>query len=85
MGALYAFPSVRRTAIPAFDDDDFALDLLEQEGVLIVPGSGFNHGTRNHFRITLLPLAGQLAEVFARIERTLERTADAAARERHVA
>lgn len=85
MGALYAFPSVERSVLPAFDDDDFALDLLEQESVLIVPGSGFNHGTRNHFRITLLPFADQLAEVFTRIERTLERTADAAARERHVA
>jgi alanine-synthesizing transaminase len=85
MGALYAFPSVKRSLLPAFDDDDFALDLLEQESVLIVPGSGFNHGTRNHFRITLLPFADQLAEVFTRIERTLERTAAAAARERHVA
>jgi alanine-synthesizing transaminase len=85
MGALYAFPSVRRALIPAFDDDEFALDLLETESVLIVPGSGFNHTTRNHFRITLLPLAAQLAEVFTRIERALERTAAAGLRERHVA
>jgi alanine-synthesizing transaminase len=85
MGALYAFPSIRRAAIPAFDDDEFALDLLEQESVLIVPGSGFNHTTRNHFRITLLPLADQLREVFARIERALERTAAAGVRARHVA
>ena len=75
MGALYAFPSIKQAALPAFVDDDFALDLLEQESVLIVPGSGFNHAARNHFRITLLPLAAQLREVFGRIERTLERTA----------
>jgi alanine-synthesizing transaminase len=85
MGALYAFPSIRRAAIPAFDDDEFALDLLEQESVLVVPGSGFNHTTRNHFRITLLPLADQLREVFARIERALERSAAAGVRARHVA
>jgi alanine-synthesizing transaminase len=85
MGALYAFPSVKRALIPAFDDDEFALDLLETENVLIVPGSGFNHTTRNHFRITLLPLAAQLAEVFTRIERALERTARAGVRTRHVA
>jgi alanine-synthesizing transaminase len=85
MGALYAFPSISRAAIPTFDDDEFALDLLEQESVLIVPGSGFNHTTRNHFRITLLPLADQLREVFVRIERALERTADAAVPERIVA
>jgi alanine-synthesizing transaminase len=84
MGALYAFPSVRSSAFPGFVDDDFALDLLDQENVLVVPGSGFNHGTRNHFRITLLPQAALLRDVFARIERVLERAA-ARAPERHVA
>lgn len=82
MGALYAFPAVSRSILPAFDDDDFALDLLEQESVLIVPGSGFNHATRNHFRITLLPQADQLRDVFARIERALARSAEAALPER---
>jgi alanine-synthesizing transaminase len=38
-----------------------------------VPGSGFNFPARNHFRITLLPQAAQLRDVFARIERVLER------------
>jgi alanine-synthesizing transaminase len=84
MGALYAFPSVRHDVLPAFVDDDFALDLLETESVLVVPGSGFNHGTRNHFRITLLPQAAQLSEVFGRIERALERTATRLP-QRHVA
>ena len=74
-GALYAFPSIRRAAFPGFDDDAFALDLLEQENVLVVPGSGFNDNSRAHFRITLLPLADQLREVFGRIERVLARTA----------
>jgi alanine-synthesizing transaminase len=84
-GALYAFPSIRRAALPAFDDDAFALDLLEHENVLVVPGSGFNDSSRAHFRITLLPLADQLRDVFGRIERVLERTAVAGAPERHVA
>jgi len=43
--------------------------------VLVVPGSGFNFPARNHFRITLLPQPAQLREVFARIERVLERNA----------
>jgi alanine-synthesizing transaminase len=43
--------------------------------VLVVPGTGFNFPARNHFRITLLPQAAQLREVFARIERVLERHA----------
>ncbi len=84
-GALYTFPSVRPEALPDFDDETYALDLLERENVLIVPGSGFNLDARNHFRITLLPQPAQLREVFARIERTLARTAATPARARHVA
>jgi alanine-synthesizing transaminase len=71
-GALYAFPSVRTDVLPDFDDEKFALDLLEAEGVLIVPGYGFNYPKRNHFRTTLLPFAPQMRDVFARIERVLE-------------
>lgn len=82
-GALYAFPSVRGEAIPDFDDHVFALELLETENVLIVPGRGFNIVERNHFRATLLPPPARLREVFARIERCLARLA--AARRRHVA
>ena len=84
-GALYAFPGVRQTLLPGFDDQAFALNLLEQESVLVVPGSGFNFSAHNHFRITLLPQAAQLREVFARIERTLERMASIGVQERHVA
>ncbi len=84
-GALYAFPSVRNAALPAFDDAAFALDLLEIESVLIVPGSGFNLQAHNHFRVTLLPQPAQLREVFVRIERALARSAAQQMPERHVA
>ncbi|HEX3124536.1 MAG TPA: aminotransferase class I/II-fold pyridoxal phosphate-dependent enzyme, partial [Rhodanobacteraceae bacterium] len=84
-GALYAFPSIRRAALPAFDDDAFALDLLEHENVLVVPGSGFNDSSNAHFRITLLPFADQMRDVFGRIERVLARSAAAGARARQVA
>ena len=46
---------------------------MESEGVLVVPGNSFNVPYRNHFRVTLLPEPAQLREVFARIERVLER------------
>ena len=49
--------------------------MLETEDVLIVPGSSFNVPYRNHFRVTLLPEAPVLREVFARIERVLTRRA----------
>ncbi|MHB8913059.1 MAG: pyridoxal phosphate-dependent aminotransferase, partial [Lysobacter sp.] len=48
-------------------------DLLETEDVLVVPGSSFNVPYRNHFRVTLLPLPEDVHEVFARIERVLDR------------
>ena len=77
-GALYAFPSVVGDAAEDFDDHLFALELLEVEGVLVVPGSSFNVGYRNHFRVTLLPEAGAIGEVFRRIDALLERYAQAA-------
>ncbi|NZA27253.1 aminotransferase class I/II-fold pyridoxal phosphate-dependent enzyme [Luteimonas sp. SJ-92] len=77
-GALYAFPGVTGAAAEGFDDHAFALELLETEDVLIVPGSSFNVPYRNHFRVTLLPEPDQLREVFRRIDRVLQRRADAA-------
>lgn len=77
-GALYAFPGVVGPASVGFDDHAFALELMESEHVLVVPGSSFNVPYRNHFRVTLLPEPEQLREVFRRIDRVLERRARAA-------
>ena len=74
-GALYAFPQVRADRIAGFDDEAFALRLLEEESVLVVPGSSFNVPLSRHFRLTLLPPPAQLHEVFVRIERVLARMA----------
>src|SRR5579883_199141 len=79
-GALYAFPAVRSDALPDFDDTEFALRLLEEEHALVVPGSSFNLHNSRHFRITLLPQADVISDVFARIERMLARTAQIRAR-----
>ena len=51
---------------------------LPPEGVLVVPGSSFNVPYRHHFRVTLLPEAPTMREVFARIDRALSRRAEAA-------
>ncbi|HEV2679090.1 MAG TPA: aminotransferase class I/II-fold pyridoxal phosphate-dependent enzyme, partial [Rhodanobacter sp.] len=79
-GALYAFPQVRADRIASFDDETFALRLLEEESVLVVPGSSFNVPRSRHFRLTLLPPPAQLHEVFVRIERVLARMAQEQAR-----
>jgi alanine-synthesizing transaminase len=71
-GALYAFIGVQKDALPDFDDQRFAMDLLEHKHVLVAPGNGFNTSYRNHFRITNLPRAEVLTDVFARIEEVLD-------------
>ncbi|HEU4669431.1 MAG TPA: aminotransferase class I/II-fold pyridoxal phosphate-dependent enzyme [Dyella sp.] len=70
-GALYAFPAVRTDRLPVFDDGAFALRLLEDESVLVVPGASFNVAASRQFRLTLLPQPDELREVFVRIERVL--------------
>jgi alanine-synthesizing transaminase len=70
-GSMYAFVGVNPMVLPDFDDQQFALDLLEQKHVLVAPGVSFNVPYRNHFRITNLPDAAALREVFTRIEELL--------------
>jgi alanine-synthesizing transaminase len=70
-GSMYAFIGVDRTLLPDFDDEAFALELLEQQHVLVAPGSSFNTPYRDHFRITTLPDEDRLADVFARMEAVL--------------
>ncbi|MFK8032460.1 MAG: aminotransferase class I/II-fold pyridoxal phosphate-dependent enzyme [Gammaproteobacteria bacterium] len=74
-GSMYAFVGVNTDVIPAFNDYEFALELLENQHVLLAPGGSFNVPYSNHFRITLLPRAGALAEIFERIETQLVHTA----------
>jgi len=77
-GAMYGFVGVNPEAMPDFDDQQFALDLLEQKHVLIAPGVSFNVPYRNHFRVTTLPDAATLKVVFSRIEELLAAQAQAA-------
>ena len=79
MGALYAFVEVRPDVLPDFDDQAFALDLLESKHVLVAPGVSFNVPYRNCFRITNLPEPQVLATVFSRIEDLLGQSASAPA------
>jgi alanine-synthesizing transaminase len=83
MGALYSFVEVRSEVLPDFDDQAFALELLETKHVLVAPGVSFNVAYRNAFRITNLPEPQVIATVFARIEELLD-THAAARPELHV-
>ena len=76
-GAMYAFIGVNTQLIPGFDDQAFALELLERKHVLIAPGSSFNTSYNNYFRVTNLPDSATLLEVFRRMEEVLADLADA--------
>jgi len=72
MGSMYAFIGVRRDLLPEFDDQVFAMDLLEHKHVVVAPGVSFNTPYNTHFRVTLLPEPDVLADVFGRIEAQLD-------------
>jgi alanine-synthesizing transaminase len=71
-GAMYAFIGVDTDKLPDFDDHEFALELLETQHVLVAPGSSFNVDYRNYFRITTLPDAQVIEDVFQRINNVLK-------------
>jgi alanine-synthesizing transaminase len=70
--ALYMFPKLDAKMYPVADDQQFAYELLADEKVLIVQGSGFNWARPDHFRVVFLPNTDDLADAFARIARFLE-------------
>jgi alanine-synthesizing transaminase len=71
-GAIYAFIGVKDGALPNFDDQQFAMDLLQHKHVLLAPGTSFNAPYKTHFRITNLPTAEVLGDVFRRMEELLD-------------
>jgi alanine-synthesizing transaminase len=69
--ALYMFPRLDPEMYPIVDDQDFAYELLAEEKVLIVQGTGFNWPHPDHFRLVFLPNVDDLAEAIGRIGRFL--------------
>ncbi len=69
--ALYMFPRLDPAMYPIKDDQQFAYELLADEKVLIVQGTGFNWATPDHFRLVFLPNSDDLTEAIGRIERFL--------------
>ncbi|MFM6978424.1 MAG: pyridoxal phosphate-dependent aminotransferase, partial [Methylophilaceae bacterium] len=69
--AMYLFPKLDPKMYPIEDDQQFILDLLLEEKVLLVQGSGFNWKTPDHFRVVFLPNIDDLTEAIHRIERFL--------------
>ncbi|AIY41319.1 Aspartate aminotransferase [Collimonas arenae] len=70
--ALYMFPRLDPKMYPIADDQDFAYELLAEQRVLIVQGTGFNCPTPDHFRVVFLPNTDDLADSMGRITSFLE-------------
>ena len=76
--ALYMFPRLDPKIYPIKNDQDFMTELLREERVLLVQGSGFNWPEPDHFRLVFIPHADELREAIVRLARFL-----AAYRKRH--
>ena len=70
--AMYLFPRLDPKMYPIKDDQQFVLDLLVQERVLLVQGSGFNWPYPDHVRVVFLPNSDDLTEAIGRISNFLE-------------
>lgn len=70
-GALYLFPKIDTQRFNIKDDEQFVLDLLLAEKVLMVQGTGFNWSKPDHFRVVFLPHVEQLQESMGRVKRFL--------------
>ena len=70
--ALYMFPRLDPKMYPIADDQQFAYELLAEEKVLIVQGTGFNYATPDHFRIVFIPNADDLTQAITRIARFMD-------------
>jgi alanine-synthesizing transaminase len=71
-GALYIFPKIDLTQFHLDNDDDFVLNLLTEQKVLVVSGNGFNYVHNDHFRIVCLPTVDEMNVAMDRIEAFLE-------------
>ena len=67
--ALYLFPKLDPKLYPIEDDQRFVLEMLEEEKILVVQGTGFNWPTTDHLRVVFLPHEDDLREAISRMAR----------------
>lgn len=70
--ALYLFPKLDLNMYAITDDEAFAYNLLVEEKILVVHGSGFNYPTPDHFRLVFLLNEDALRVAIGKIERYLK-------------
>jgi alanine-synthesizing transaminase len=70
--AMYLFPRLDPDMYPIEDDQNFVLEFLEKEKVLVVQGTGFNWHAHDHLRFVFLPIEDELREAIGRFARFLK-------------
>lgn len=68
---LYLFPKIDQSMYNVPDDEQFVLEFLKQEKIMLVHGRGFNWKDPDHFRIVYLPRVEELVEIQTKMERFL--------------
>ena len=68
-GAFYCFPKIDLDIYPIQDDMKLMMELLIDEKVLMVQGTGFNWDAPDHFRVVFLPNLHDLEDAMDRLER----------------
>ena len=71
-GALYCFPKIDAKRFNITNDEAFIMDLLREQHLLLVHGTGFNWKDADHFRIVFLPDKETIADAMRRLGRFLE-------------
>jgi len=71
-GALYCFPKIDVKRFNITNDETFVMDLLREQRLLLVHGTGFNWKGQDHFRIVFLPDKETLSDAIHRLSRFLE-------------
>ncbi|GAB3545052.1 pyridoxal phosphate-dependent aminotransferase [Arthrobacter tumbae] len=66
-GALYLFPRLDPEVYPIKSDEQFALDLLKQQKILISHGTAFNWINPDHFRMVTLPSVEDIEDAIGRL------------------
>src|SRR3954471_2141831 len=66
-GALYLFPRLDPDVYEVKDDQQLVLDLLREQNLLLVQGTGFNWPDPDHLRIVTLPHVEDLRDAMGRL------------------
>ena len=72
-GALYLFPKLDPAMYPIENDEMMVMELLQQEKILLVQGTGFNWPTHDHVRLVTLPRVDELEMAIGRFAHFLDR------------